>query len=269
MNIGQQILFWFFADYALLFASVTLIYKQQLFILSDVLFAMSLMRCQYQHHDFAHNQFNKISLFRNKRLVKIWFLITTGFSTEYWNDVEHMPHHINVNNFTKDPDDFVSLITSKKKWGLLFILPITSINSFAYLIQCKLYFSAFVNLLFIIVFGLFGYYRFYNFILFSIFYVFTFALTQWFHHPKQYIHDECPIRRQVLNSRNIKGHHWLINYWMGGHDYQIEHHLFPKKSRFELYELEQSVKEKYSDIYQEITVTDALRELYNVMMKGK
>jgi fatty acid desaturase len=76
--------------------------------------AMALTRCQYQQHDFAHGQFNKLKLFNNNFMKNI-FLLTTGISVEYWNNEEHMPHHINVNNFEFDPDDFKTRI--KSNWG--------------------------------------------------------------------------------------------------------------------------------------------------------
>jgi fatty acid desaturase len=38
------------------------------------------------------------------------------------------------------------------------------------------------------------------------------------------------LRRQVLTSRNVRGH-WLTDFAMGGLNYQIEHHLFPSMPR--------------------------------------
>ena len=38
------------------------------------------------------------------------------------------------------------------------------------------------------------------------------------------------LRRQVLTSRNISGG-WFIDYFMGGLNYQVEHHLFPNMPR--------------------------------------
>ena len=38
------------------------------------------------------------------------------------------------------------------------------------------------------------------------------------------------LRRQVLTSRNIKGN-WVMDTFMGGLNYQIEHHLFPNMPR--------------------------------------
>ncbi len=41
------------------------------------------------------------------------------------------------------------------------------------------------------------------------------------------------LRRQVMVSRNIRGN-WLIDFFMGGLNYQIEHHLFPSMPRCNL-----------------------------------
>jgi fatty acid desaturase len=38
------------------------------------------------------------------------------------------------------------------------------------------------------------------------------------------------LRRQVMTSRNITGG-WVVTAWMGGLNYQIEHHLFPSMPR--------------------------------------
>ncbi len=38
------------------------------------------------------------------------------------------------------------------------------------------------------------------------------------------------LRRQVLTSRNVRGS-WLVDYVLGGLNYQIEHHLFPNMPR--------------------------------------
>lgn len=38
------------------------------------------------------------------------------------------------------------------------------------------------------------------------------------------------LRRQVLTSRNVRGN-WLVDFMLGGLNYQIEHHLFPSMPR--------------------------------------
>jgi fatty acid desaturase len=41
------------------------------------------------------------------------------------------------------------------------------------------------------------------------------------------------LRRQVLTSRNVRGN-WLVDFLLGGLNYQIEHHLFPSMPRASL-----------------------------------
>ena len=49
------------------------------------------------------------------------------------------------------------------------------------------------------------------------------------------------LRRQVLTSRNIRGH-WLTDFALGGLNYQIEHHLFPSMPRGNLRHAQPMVK---------------------------
>jgi fatty acid desaturase len=50
------------------------------------------------------------------------------------------------------------------------------------------------------------------------------------------------LRRQVLTSRNIRGG-WAMNIFMGGLNYQIEHHLFPSMPRPHLKRAREITKE--------------------------
>lgn len=50
------------------------------------------------------------------------------------------------------------------------------------------------------------------------------------------------LRRQVLTSRNITGG-WFMNHFMGGLNYQVEHHLFPSMPRPALRRANEIVKE--------------------------
>jgi fatty acid desaturase len=49
------------------------------------------------------------------------------------------------------------------------------------------------------------------------------------------------LRRQVLTSRNVRGH-WLTDFALGGLNYQIEHHLFPSMPRPNLRHAQQLVR---------------------------
>ncbi|WP_426512742.1 fatty acid desaturase family protein [Dactylosporangium sp. McL0621] len=50
------------------------------------------------------------------------------------------------------------------------------------------------------------------------------------------------LRRQVLTSRNVRGH-WLTDFMLGGLNYQIEHHLFPSMPRPNLRRAQEVVRQ--------------------------
>jgi fatty acid desaturase len=50
------------------------------------------------------------------------------------------------------------------------------------------------------------------------------------------------LRRQVLTSRNVRGN-WLVDFALGGLNYQIEHHLFPSMPRPNLRKTQALVRE--------------------------
>jgi fatty acid desaturase len=50
------------------------------------------------------------------------------------------------------------------------------------------------------------------------------------------------LRRQVLTSRNVRGH-WITDFVLGGLNYQIEHHLFPSMPRGNLRHAQHIVKD--------------------------
>jgi len=71
------------------------------------------------------------------------------------------------------------------------------------------------------------------------------------------------IRRQVLTSRNIKPH-WFSDFWYGGLNYQIEHHLFPIIPRNKLRQARTIVKtfcDEHSISYHETSVFGSQREI--------
>lgn len=67
------------------------------------------------------------------------------------------------------------------------------------------------------------------------------------------------LRRQVLTSRNIKGN-WMMDTFMGGLNYQIEHHLFPNMPRPHLKKANEIAREYCSNHkipYTETTLTQS------------
>ena len=67
------------------------------------------------------------------------------------------------------------------------------------------------------------------------------------------------LRRQVLTSRNIRGN-WAMDTYMGGLNYQIEHHLFPNMARPHLAKAQEIVKEycvNHKILYTETTLFES------------
>ena len=71
------------------------------------------------------------------------------------------------------------------------------------------------------------------------------------------------LRQQVLTSRNVKSHP-LIDFWYGGLNFQIEHHLFPNMPRNKLREAQVIVKrfcEERAIAYSETGLIQSYREI--------
>jgi fatty acid desaturase len=78
------------------------------------------------------------------------------------------------------------------------------------------------------------------------------------------------LRRQVLTSRNVRGG-WLVDFTLGGLNYQIEHHLFPSMPRPNLRRAQPIVRafcHQLNILYCETTLprsyAQALRHLHEV-----
>lgn len=71
------------------------------------------------------------------------------------------------------------------------------------------------------------------------------------------------LRRQVLTARNVRAHP-LTDYWYGGLNYQIEHHLFPTMPRLNL-RTAQHIVRKFCKVrsipYRETSVLQSYREI--------
>ena len=71
------------------------------------------------------------------------------------------------------------------------------------------------------------------------------------------------LRRQVLTSRNVRAHP-ITDFWYGGLNYQIEHHLFPRMPRNKLREAQPIIRgfcQDHSIVYHETSVIQSYREI--------
>ncbi len=77
------------------------------------------------------------------------------------------------------------------------------------------------------------------------------------------------LRRQVLTSRTVKGP-LLVDFWYGGLNYQIEHHLFPTMPRNKLRKAQAIVKafcKEHAIAYHETTMLQSYREILHYLHK--
>jgi len=75
------------------------------------------------------------------------------------------------------------------------------------------------------------------------------------------------LRRQVLTARNVRGNP-LTDFWYGGLNYQIEHHLFPTMPRANLKHAQAIVREfcaSHSIPYHETSVLQSNREILHYL----
>jgi fatty acid desaturase len=71
------------------------------------------------------------------------------------------------------------------------------------------------------------------------------------------------LRRQVLTSRNVIAHP-ITDFWYGGLNYQIEHHLFPRLPRNKLREAQPIIRGfclDHSIAYHETSVFQSYKEI--------
>jgi hypothetical protein len=258
-KVAFEILSWLIWDYTLYFVAWYMCTIPSHSLVWEFVFALQLIRCQYQGHDFWHGQW---SFFFPKSLcgtMDIWFMATMGVSKRWWIDTEHGPHHKHVNDFPMDPDNFAERLRMPYTPLIILIFPAMCARGIIHSIQYR----SLNDLVGTMTFNalLYGTLELRSHCWICVFYILTFGLTQWFHHPKRYIDTGDPRTNQLVNSRDVVPHNFVIWYWMGGHDYQIEHHLYPTLSRYVLSDIAYQVKKSNEDSYNEITVWECLKEI--------
>lgn len=75
------------------------------------------------------------------------------------------------------------------------------------------------------------------------------------------------LHRQALTSRNIHAHPWT-DFWYGGLNYQIEHHLFPGMARNQLKQAQQLIRpfcQAHAISYHETSVLQSFREIFHYL----
>jgi fatty acid desaturase len=265
-------------------------------LLNAAFLAFVFVQISLLAHDCGHRQFSFQASRKNDWATLIFGNLLLGVSRQWWID-KHNEHHGHPNQIDVDPDVDIPLLAFEEEQALdkrglarlvvqyqaYLIFPLSLLQalsmhfkSIRFLIEKKakstlaeaillgahfvLYFGLLFSVLepmqavlFIAVHrGLFGMYM-----------VSIFAPN----HKAMPVLDRNSqldfLHRQVLTSRNVIAHP-ITDFWYGGLNYQIEHHLFPSMPRNKLREVQAIVKDFCRDhaiAYHETSVLQSYREI--------
>ena len=253
-------------------------------------------------HDFGHRQFSFRTPWKNDWLTLILGNLLLGISRQWWI-IKHNEHHGHPNQTDLDPDVDIPLLAFEEeqalekrgfarfvvKYQAALIFPLSLLQAISMLrssieflaarkakstlgealaicAHFALYFGLLFSvleplqaLLFIAVHrGLFGTYM-----------VSIFAPN---HKAMPLLERDSKVdflRRQVLTSRNVRANP-ITDFWYGGLNYQIEHHLFPRLPRNKLREAQPIIRDfcrDHSIAYHETGVLQSYREILQHLHK--
>jgi fatty acid desaturase len=267
-----------------------------LLLLDAVYLAFVFGQISLVAHDWGHRQFSFRAPWKNDLVTLVLGNLLLGISRQWWVD-KHNEHHGHPNQADVDPDLDIPLMAFDEeqaldkrglarfvvKYQAALIFPLSLLqalsmhrSSIEFLVEKKakntwteslilvahfvLYFGLLFTaleplqaVLFVAVHrGLFGVYM-----------VSIFAPN---HKAMPMLDKDSQmdfLRRQVLTSRNVLAHP-VTDFWYGGLNYQIEHHLFPRMPRNKLREAQSIVKDfcrNHSIGYHETSVLGSYREI--------
>jgi fatty acid desaturase len=290
-----MILFWMLATVAILFGVVLLGATWFQLILAGLL-GVAMAQLGFLGHEAAH-QGVFASWGWNEWTSRVIAGLFNGLSFGWWVD-KHGRHHANPNKEREDPDVKAGVLSftpegTDQRTGLaaklgkyqgFYFLPLLffegfslHIDSFKTILTGKDLPYRWTEILFVAI-RIFGYLALLFIVLppgMAIAFVavqvgvFGFLLGGAFapnHIGMPTVPHDADIdflRRQVHMSRNIRGGA-LVNFFMGGLQYQVEHHLFPMAPRPNLRELQRLVRRHCADYgipYTEVSLGRAFRTI--------
>jgi fatty acid desaturase len=258
--------------------------------------AFVFVQISFLAHDCGHRQFSLRTPRRNDWITLILGNLLLGVSREWWID-KHNEHHGHPNQLDVDPDVDIPLLAFEEDQALgktgfarfvvkhqaALIFPLSLLQSVSMLrssiqylagkrakrplIESLLmvahyaaYFGALFSVLEPVQAAVFaavhrGFY--------GVFMVSVFAPNHKAMPTFEQGSDMDFLRRQVLTSRNVRPHP-VTDFWYGGLNYQIEHHLFPAMPRNKLREAQPIVRKfcrEHNVGYHETSVLGSYREI--------
>ena len=266
----QSAYYWMKSIVALLTAVVAiaiaiLVRNPAILMLDAVLLGIATTQVALLAHDVGHRQaFRRPKLNLFGRIL--WGNLLLGVSYTWWN-TKHNQHHATPNHFDDDPDiQFPMLVFSRdqiaqrRRWLrpiiaiqaylFVFLLPFQAfamrMNSVTHLLSGRarkpLLQSSMMALhvaLYVLLLVQFGSWP--LAVAFAVVHhvswgVYNSSVFASNHKGMMIIRENDRLgflREQVLTSRNVDGHRFT-DFWYGGLNYQIEHHLFPTMPRNQL-----------------------------------
>ena len=253
-------------------ASMVIADRLWMHLLNAAFLAFVFGQISFIGHDCGHRQIFR-SAPRND-IIGLLINLLLGLSRTWWID-KHNRHHNNPNQLDLDPDTFIPLLAFSEEQALskrgLYALtvrfqayiffPLLLLQGFGvrlassqyllhrrakYAISEPALMALHVALYLALTFYLLGVWQAVLFtlvhqMLFGLYLASTFAPN---HKGMPILENDTELdflRRQVVTSRNIKGHP-LIDFIYGGLNYQVEHHLFPNIPRNRLRSVRKVVK---------------------------
>lgn len=268
-------------------------------LFNALLFALASAQLGFLGHDGGHRQIFH-STRKNEMLTLITGNLLIGMSNGWWLN-KHNAHHSHPNEVGMDPDidlgvlafsaeDVCSkkglqrMIVRHQKYFFFPLLALLGIDlqkrSVVYLLQTREKNSLIERVLLILHHGLylgllFSCLNLWQAVIFLVIHQAFFGLFLGLAFAPN--HKGMPIlekgscidflRRQVLTSRNVRGS-FVNDFWYGGLNYQIEHHLFPSMPRNNLKKAQKIVSvycQERSIAYYETSAPQSLREILHFL----
>lgn len=262
-------------------------------VFTVLLFVTTIMRSTFVAHDLIHGQYFK-SRELNKRISYLFANGIMGISRSWWENKHNFMHHTYTNIIGKDMDldagggaftgnyeypmwfhnnqhilfwPLLSLlyvvfwvqslmyVIEKKYWGEVAILGLNLLVP-AYIIASLGLVTGLLTVLgiYVVWAAWFGAVIITNHLGLEMF-------------PEDKYNEFTWLELQNRTSRNVRGG-WLIHWFYGGLNTQIEHHLYPKASRFNLLKAAKMTEEfciKHDIVYLTNTPWGTYKEIYQFL----
>lgn len=267
-------------------------------LLNALYLAFVFTQTVFLGHDCGHRQIFLKPPWND--MLALCCMPTVGISYSWWCDT-HNRHHSKPNQMDADPAiayDFLAFAPNQavRKHGLgrflvkfqaFYFIPLTlfypivmRFNSIRYILKNKPRYPVAEALLFLLHFPLY-FWLVFSYLslgvgivfvavhqcLFSLFLVSTFAPNHKGLMILEEDHGLDFIHQQILTAQNVQSHPFA-DFWFGGLNYQIEHHLFPNMPRNKLKHARQIIKpfcQEHSIPYQETKAPQCYWEILKFM----